>query len=465
MLKGDIMKKFDIDRKTIIYLVSFFVLVFIFGISIFFFPSVDNEFEVKSLTGTVVFSDGSIVTICDPKGNRYTLNGDIDVYLGDSILIEYTGVLDLKADMQDIKVRNYTVTTALNDSLPDKYNDNGIFSDYYSLAYDKLKSLSLDEKIGQMLLVRYPDTNQVELLKEYGFSGYVFFEKDFKDKTKKEVQSMMNLLQRSSKIPILTAVDEEGGKIVRVSSNTNLRETPFLSSSELYSLGGFEKISQDTKEKSQLLKSLGINVNLAPVVDVSTNSSDYMYERTIEEDTNIVSEYAKTVIEASKGTGVSYTLKHFPGYGNNSDTHIGTSVDTRSLDDIMNNDLPPFESGIEVGAEAVLVSHNIAYSIDTANPASLSSNVHSLLREELKFTGVIITDDLAMSAVSGIEDVAVFAVKAGNNLIITTDYDDSFNDIKMAIEAKYITEAQIDELVFKVLAWKYYKGLMFNNLK
>ena len=457
--------KLCIDNKNIIYLVSFFALFFVFGVSIFFSLNSNNELDVRKLEATVVLRGDRLITICDINGNEYTLNSDINVLEGDSILLEYTGVLDVNKETKDIVVVDYTIESLETNNLPNDYQDNGIFSDYYNLAYDKLNELSLDEKIGQLLLVRYPDSSQEEKLAKYGFSGYVFYERDFKEKTKEEVQNMINGLQEVSDIPIITAVDEEGGKIVRISSNPSLRETPFLSSSELYVLGGFDKISADTKEKSKLLKSLGINVNLAPVVDVSTDTSGYMYERTLKEDTGLVSEYAKVVIEASKGTGVSYTLKHFPGYGNNPDTHLGTVKDERSLDDIINDDLPPFESGIDAGAEAILVSHNIVSSIDVANPASLSPNVHTLLRDDLGFTGVIITDDLAMSATFGIEDIAVFAVKAGNDLIITTDYEDSFNDIKNAVDAGEITEEQIDRLVFRVLAWKYYKGLMFNNLK
>lgn len=459
------MENIYFDKKTIIYTASFIVLFVILGVSIFFSSSGDEDMTVSALEGEIVYTSGNLVTIRDDKGNEYMVNGEIEVEEGNKIVLKYTGVLDLNKKMQDIVIVNYSVETASTDSLPDSYNDNGIFSDYYDLAYDKLKDMTLDEKIGQLLLVRYPDTDGEALLGEYGFAGYVFFEKDFRDRTKEEIVSMMNGLQEASEVPLITAVDEEGGKVVRVSSNPALRDSAFLSPSELYAEGGFNRIAEDTKEKSKLLKSLGINVNLAPVVDVSTDSSDYMYERTLKEDTSLVSEYAKTVIQASKGLGVSYTLKHFPGYGNNDDTHTDKVVDTRSLEDIMSNDIPPFEAGIEVGAEAVLVSHNIVSSIDTANPASLSSNVHSLLRKDLGFTGVIITDDLAMDAVSGIEDVAVFAVKAGNNLIITTDYEDSFNDIKTAVNNGEISEEDIDELVFRTLAWKYYKGLMFNNVK
>ena len=188
-----------------------------------------------------------------------------------------------------------------------------------------------------------------------------------------------------------------------------------------------------------------------------------MYNRALGEDTATTSKFAETVIEASKGKGVSYTLKHFPGYGNNADTHNNAATDNRSLDDIKNNDLPPFRAGIDKGAEAVLVSHNTVNSIDSSNAASLSPSVHNLLRNELGFTGVIITDDLAMGAVSSIKDNAVKAVLAGNDLLITTDYDGSFTSIKDAISNGTVSESLIDRLAFRVLAWKYYKGLMFNN--
>ena len=258
----------------------------------------------------------------------------------------------------------------------DKYKNNSLFGKYYKKSLRKLKNMSIDQKIGQLLLVRYPEEEQKDVLKKYQFGGYLFFARDFRNKTKDEVISMINDLQSTSKIPILTAVDEEGGVVVRVSSNPNLRSERFLSSQKLYELGGFDKIKEDTIEKSNLLKELGLNLNLAPVVDVSTNKDDYMYERSIGQNSDITAEYAKTVISASKGSGVSYTLKHFPGYGNNIDTHTASSIDNRSLDDIEKNDLPPFKAGIEAKAEAILVSHNIVDSIDNKNPASISQKVH-----------------------------------------------------------------------------------------
>lgn len=342
----------------------------------------------------------------------------------------------------------------------DKYKNNSLFGKYYKKSLKKLKNMSIDQKIGQLLLVRYPEEEQKDVLKKYQFGGYLFFARDFRNKTKDEVISMINDLQSTSKIPILTAVDEEGGVVVRVSSNPNLRSERFLSSQKLYELGGFDKIKEDTIEKSNLLKELGLNLNLAPVVDVSTNKDDYMYERSIGQNSDITAEYAKTVISASKGSGVSYTLKHFPGYGNNIDTHTASSIDNRSLDDIEKNDLPPFKAGIEAKAEAILVSHNIVDSIDNKNPASISQKVHKLLRKNLNFSGIVITDDLEMGATKDIEDKSVKAILAGNDLLIVTDYLESINEIKNAINNKIITENDLDKKVLKILEWKYYKKLL-----
>ena len=123
---------------------------------------------------------------------------------------------------------------------------------------------------------------------------------------------MINNVQNISKIPLITAVDEEGGSVVRISSNNNLTPNKFKSPQTLYKEGGFDLIRQDTIKKSNLLYELGINLNLAPVVDITTNNTDYMYKRTLGENKELTANYAKEVINASKETKVSYCLKHFP---------------------------------------------------------------------------------------------------------------------------------------------------------
>ena len=362
---------------------------------------------------------------------------------------------NLSVVKESSKVKEINKKKVSNKSL-----DNGLFKDYYEKAYQKLEKMSLDEKIGQILLVRYPDNNQKEIVEKYQFGGYLFFGKDFKDKTKDEVIKMIDDSNSVSKIPLLTAVDEEGGIVVRVSSNKNLRSERFLSSSELYKNGGFDRIKADTIEKSNLLKSLGINLNLAPVVDVSVDPNDYMYNRSLQEDAKTTAKFSSLVIETSKNTGVSYTLKHFPGYGNNIDTHSGSSVDSRTRKEIESNDILPFKSGIKSGAEAILFSHNVVTSMDKDNPASLSKTLHDYVRNDLNFTGVVITDDLDMGALKDIENKNVQALLAGNDLLISTDYVESIEKIKQAVDNKLLDEKTLDEHVLRVLAWKYYKGLL-----
>ncbi len=463
------------NKKLIICFSLLAILVAVGGITLFSLKlrkdNTDTDASKKKTENTiaamVIEVDDDTLTIQDSDHIIYILNvTNNNLRPGNNIEISYKGTLDKNKSLQNIDVLDYkTIDINNNEYFPSEWQDNGIFKDYYLFASKKLKEMTLDEKIAQLLLVRYPDRDMVQTLEKYQFGGYVFYAKDFKNKTTEEVQAMMNELQSVSKIPILTAVDEEGGTVVRVSSNSNLAKERFKSPRELYLEGGFTKIEEDTINKSILLNNLGINLNLAPVVDVSTNSSDYMYKRTLGEDTTLTSNYAKTVIKASKGLGVSYTLKHFPGYGNNADTHTGTAVDNRTYEEILKNDLPPFEAGISEGAEAVLVSHNTVTSIDDKNPASLSKDVHNLLRNELGFTGIIITDDLAMGAVSTINNATVKALLAGNDLIITTDYEESIEEIKEAINDNIIDESLIDKLAVRVLAWKYYKGLIFENQK
>ncbi len=446
-----------INKKRYILIISIFIIAF----TLFLFPNKEKQ-TPNFLNATVINSNSKTLTIRDNNNLIYTLNLKNNTFLpGDNLVIEYTGLLD-----ENVNLLNITPVSQDEEDTAIRTTDS-IFDKFKDLANKKLQEMTLEEKIGQILLVKYPDdTNIKQIINDYKIGGFIFFEKDFKDKTTEEVQNMMNSLQKMSKISLLTAVDEEGGDVIRISSNKKLIETEFLSPRQLYLQGGFDLIREDTKRKSAFLEKLGINVNLAPSVDVSTNSTDYIYNRTLGENASLTSTYAKTVIEASKtNNSVSYVLKHFPGYSNNEDSHKGKVVDTRTLDEIRENDLPPFEAGIKSNAEAILVNHNIVQSLDQNNPASLSANVHNFLVADLAFTGITMTDDLSMNAVSSIENVAVKALLAGNDIIITTDYEQSFNDITKAVDDGIISEKLINEIAHKIISWKYYKGLMYDKQK
>ena len=440
-----------------------FIILFLI-VTLFFCLFKKDNSNVSSIDGTVLEVSNEYVKVLDKNGTIYTLIDDLKVSLevGENISVKYDGKLDKTKEKQEVKVISYTSITDNNSLIT--FDDNGIFSEFYEMAYAKLKTLSLDEKIGQIFLVRVPDENKITDLKKYKFGGYLLYEKDFSGKTKKEVIEMIDEFQSNSKIPLLITTDEEGGKVVRLSNNKNLVSEPFKSSSQLYEEGGLDAIKEDTIKKTDVLEELGINVNLAPVVDVSTDPNSYMYERTLKQNTIITSSYAKTVVQASKGSKVSYTLKHFPGYGNNADTHVSATTDNRTYASLFEDDIPPFKSGIKAGAEAILVSHNTVPALDKDNPASLSASVHNVLRNELGFTGVIMTDDLDMNAITDSKKI-VKAILAGNDLLIVTDYESAINDVKKAINDGTLTENLIDKLAFKILSWKYYKLIMYDSQK
>lgn len=319
-----------------------------------------------------------------------------------------------------------------------------------------LDNMTIPEKVGQMFMVRVPKENADKRVSEYHLGGYIMFGRDFDNKTKEEVMGNIASWQSASDIPMLIGVDEEGGTVNRISTNTEFRSEPFKSSQELYKEGGFDLIYEDTINKSNFLKELGINVNFAPVVDVSTNPDDYIYKRSFGKNANLTSEYASTVVTAMKEANIASVLKHFPGYGNNTDTHTGISIDNRTLETFKESDFLPFEAGIKAGANIILVSHNIITNIDPDNPASLSTRVHEILRNDLGFAGVIITDDLYMDAISKNYDssVAVLAILAGNDLICTTDFESQIPEVIAAVEDGTISIDRINESVRRILELK-----------
>lgn len=367
------------------------------------------------------------------------------------------------SEVSDI-VSDESVEEESKSPVPEQWQDNGIFSNYYEKAYLMMSELSLEEKIGQMLFTRCPDTDAAATAKKYNIGGYVLFGRDFENKTKDDVIRTIRSYQESSKIPMAIASDEEGGTVTRVSWNDNLTEHFFQSPRDIYESGGMDTIRSDTLEKSQLLHELGINVNLAPVCDICTDPDDFMYDRSLGQSPEVTATFVKTFVDESQKNMVSATLKHFPGYGGNDDTHFGIAIDKRTYENFTENDFVPFAAGIEAGAHFVLVNHNIVKCIDESNPSSLSAAVHKKLREELKFTGIIVTDDMDMEGVNAyLEDeysACVAAVLAGNDMVMISDPGKAVDDIKKAVDDGKIDEEIINHSVMRILAWKYAKGMI-----
>lgn len=435
-------------------------------------PVVSIEAEAHTLSGNVEDASMNTLDVKTEGGKVYSFSiqdvvldtEENGILVGDPVEVSYEGELVESDGLQDVKIvslrirdREFVVEEPVVTATPEPTPVATSRTD------EILYGMTLEEKVGQMFIARCPETDAAALVSEYQPGGYILFERDFTGKTKDAVIADVNSYQSNAKIGMFIGVDEEGGIVNRISTNPNLRGAPFWSPQALYNEGGFELIEADTEEKCDLLKSLGINLNFAPVADVSQNPNDFMYYRSFGRSASETSQYVSLVVSTMQNNNMGSVLKHFPGYGNNADTHTGMAYDNRSLDSFRSNDFLPFEAGIEAGASMVLVSHNVVGCMDGDYPASLSKPVHDILRNELGYTGVIITDDLVMNGIrdfTGDSEAAVLAVEAGNDLLCCTDFATQIPAVIEAVRGGEISEERIDESVRRILDLKLALGII-----
>lgn len=326
-----------------------------------------------------------------------------------------------------------------------------------------LSSMSLEEKVGQLFLARCDDSVALQDIQTFHLGGFVLFGADFDDQTPESMAQKLQNYQSAAKYPMLLAVDEEGGTVNRISRLKAFRSSPFPSARSSYESGGMDQVLAVEEEKCQLLTSLGINVNLGPVCDMATDPDAFMYSRSLGGDAETTGNFVSSTVRLMSAYQVGSVLKHFPGYGNNTDTHTGIAVDDRSLEDLEEKDLLPFAAGFQAGAGAVMVSHTIVTALDDTLPASLSPAVHSYLRNTTGFTGVIITDDLVMQAITdqyGAGEAAVMAVQAGNDMLCSTEYVTQYDAVLTALLEGRISMDTLNTAVIHVLEWKMQLGLL-----
>lgn len=330
--------------------------------------------------------------------------------------------------------------------------------EYRATMEAKLDKMSLEEKVAQMFLAYQPDADSIAMQKKYQFGGYVFFAKYFKNNTPEQVVADMAAFQENSKIPMLLAVDEEGGKVNRISKYRQYRDEPFASAQEVFHGGGWDGIVADTQEKAAFLKILGLNTNLAPVADVTYDEKNYMYHRSFGTNAEEVADYVEHVVIEYNDAKVVSCLKHYPGYGNAGNSHLTIIEDPRERQVLDTRDSMPFQAGIAAGAPMIMMSHNIVNAFDAKKPASLSKAVHQVLRKDLGFDGVIVTDGLEMSGITKfIADpgkAAVKAVQAGNDLLCTGTPVEQYEAVLAAVKDGTISEERINESVLRILNMK-----------
>ena len=392
------------------------------------------------------------------------------------VAIIYIGVVVVLSDMQ--QATKVTVSKALlKEELKGDNNrvaklisgallviEQELIQERKLVAYvDNLVSdMSMDQKLAQMMILTNEDDIIAENLTAYQPGGIIFFEIDFKGKTIDTVRSRVDTLQGYMQIPLFVGVDEEGGEVSRLKT---LDETglPAFEGARVLTNQGMDAVVKDTEQKMQYLKELGINLNFAPVADVVEAPSSYMYLRSASGDTQVVAEYVETVLSVMQEQQVIGCVKHFPGYGDNVNTHEGLAQDSRTLLEYQEKDFIPFQAGIDAGVDMIMISHITMNAVDNESPASLSTKVHEVLRNDLNYSGVIIADDLNMQAIlktMTIEEATAKAFVTGNDMIFSADFAASMKGARKAVEEGSLTEERVNESVSRILRMKIKNGLI-----
>lgn len=340
-------------------------------------------------------------------------------------------------------------------------------------ASEIFSEMSLSDKIYQMMFVRPEAITGVTTataasdatraaLQKYPVGGIVYSKSNML--SKEQFASMISHTKSYAKVPLFIATDEEGGKVNRLmdSVGTTKVDSPYS-----YKDNGINTASCNAKIIANDMNNLGFNLNFAPVADVWSNPNNAViaqraYSNNFREAGNLVDAAVRGFHEG----GVCTTLKHFSGHGDTyEDTHTSTAYVSKSRDQLENEELQVFRKGIEAGTDLVMVGHMIVENIDNTAPASLSEKVVTeLLRNEMNFTGLIITDSLEMNGVSEHYtggEAAVRAIKAGNDLLLEPkDLNEAVMAVMNAVSQGEITEQQINEHVLRILEVKERAGIL-----
>ena len=339
-----------------------------------------------------------------------------------------------------------------------------------NLARSHIEEMPLEDKVAGLFIVSPEALTGVrtvtqagegtqEALNEYAVGGLIYFRHNIIDK--EQLTEMLSNTVSMSRYPIFLAVDEEGGSVSRVAGSS----IDVIQVGDMASIGESGDTAQAYEAGVNIgayLKELGFNLDFAPVADVAGSGSSVMGDRVFGSDSNLVGDMVSNVVEGMQGTGVSSCLKHFPGIGDtDSDTHDGRVETSKTLDEMRASDFIPFQAGIEAGADFVMVSHVTVSAVDgDAVPSSLSKTMMTdVLRNELGFQGVIITDALDMSAITEYyttEEAAVKAITAGADmLLMPDDFYTAYDAVLAAVKDGTIPEERINESLERIYRVKY----------
>lgn len=341
-----------------------------------------------------------------------------------------------------------------------------------SLVDETLAGMTLHEKVCQMMFVTPEELTGEDgvtvagdatrqALENYPVGGIVYFAKNLESQD--QVKEMIDNSQKYSSIGLFVATDEEGGVVNRLMDTVG---TTYIGSMYYYKDDGDETAYENAYTIANDMSALGFNLDFAPVADVWSNPDNTVIgKRAYSDDYAQAAELVGNAVKGFNDGGVMCTLKHFPGHGDTAeDSHYSSAYVHRTKEEIMADEMQPFRSGIEAGAEFVMVGHLIVPDIDEV-PATLSYKIATgILRDELKFEGVAITDSFEMESIAdnySVDDAVVMSVKAGMDMILQPkDMASAVNSIEQAVADGELSEDRIDESVRRILTLKESRGLL-----
>ncbi len=342
-----------------------------------------------------------------------------------------------------------------------------------TLAEKLLSEMTLREKIYQMFIVTPEQITGVGTavqageatrkgLENYPVGGIIYFASNIQSPS--QCTDMIKNTQSFSKIPLFIAVDEEGGIVARLGANPAMGTTKIGNMSEVKSADEAYNVGLTIGGD---IKRFGFNLDFAPVADVNSNPANPVIGvRSFGSSPETVGEYVSSAVKGFKDSGVLCTLKHFPGHGDTAtDSHHGYAEVKKTMDKLKLNELVPFKAGVNAGADFVMIGH-ISLPNVTGNgiPATLNKEIIDILKNEVGFTGLVITDSMSMGAITkqySAGAAAVMAISAGNDIILMpADLNEAVTALENAVKNGTVSEERINQSVLKILNKKIDSGII-----
>lgn len=370
-------------------------------------------------------------------------------------------------------------TDAASTEEPDVIGMSDEDATYASLEY--LDLMTDEEKVGQLFTVNLEQMDDTkgeyyehkkitktmkENLQKYPVGGVILFSRNIWNR--KQTKKLIRKLQKNAAMPMFISVDEEGGDVARIGNNKKMKTDTFPTMEEIGKTQDADYVYYMASTIGSQIGELGFNVDFAPVVDVKTSEmNSEIGTRSFGDDPKKVAEFVSAYVKGLESQNICSTLKHFPGQGSSSgDTHQGSVDIDSSISKLRKIDFVPFVSGIEAGADFVMVSHiSVSRVTETSEPASVSKLIMTtILREELDYSGLIVTDAFDMACITDKYSAAEAAVKSFNAgadiILMPQDLPEAYDAILSKVKSGKITEKRLNDTVERILKLKFQKGIM-----